>query len=324
MQDLLACRPILHSRDIEETRAFLDTRAMALELLGGERDRAGFAVHYNGVYLPSMWLGYLRYGCSVAVRVFPSRSDHWIHFPINGRISIAAEYGDIEYDPSRAAVTSPFDLYTLKSGPETARLSVYLHGDALARHLAALLDDTPNGPFRFEGAMALEEGFGRRFARLLHAVARDLGSDGMLANRLAIADFEQLVMTSLLLSQPHSHSEALRRRAVPIASRDVRRALEYMHEHAGEAVTLFDLVRVSGVAGRTLLKHFREHHGVSPMRYLRDLRMRRVREELLVRGTGNVSEVAARWGFAHLGRFAVDYRRRFGESPSATRARSAA
>src|SRR5688572_949320 len=246
MQDLLACRPILHSRDIEETRAFLDTRAMALELLGGAHDRAGFAVHYNGVYLPSMWLGYLRYGCSVAVSVFPSRSDHWIHFPINGRIEIAGE----DFDPGRAAVASPFDLYTLKSGPDTARLSVYLHGDALARHLAALLDDTPDSSLRFEGAMSLEEGFGQRFARLLHAVARDLGSDGMLANRLAIADFEQLVMTSLLLSQPHSHSEALRRRAVPIASRDVRRALEYMHEHAGEAMALGDLVRASGVAGR--------------------------------------------------------------------------
>jgi AraC-like DNA-binding protein len=31
-----------------------------------------------------------------------------------------------------------------------------------------------------------------------------------------------------------------------------------------------------------------------------------------------VSEIALRWGFGHFGRFAAEYRRRFGESPSQT------
>jgi AraC-like DNA-binding protein len=32
----------------------------------------------------------------------------------------------------------------------------------------------------------------------------------------------------------------------------------------------------------------------------------------------SVAEVAARWGFSHLGRFAAAYRKRYGESPSHT------
>jgi AraC-like DNA-binding protein len=32
----------------------------------------------------------------------------------------------------------------------------------------------------------------------------------------------------------------------------------------------------------------------------------------------SVAALAARWGFTHLGRFAVDYRRRFGTYPSQT------
>ena len=59
------------------------------------------------------------------------------------------------------------------------------------------------------------------------------------------------------------------------------------------------------------------------MLYLKEIRLRRVNEELLRRNSGNetVTAVAFRWGFNHLGHFTTDYKRRFGESPSATLAR---
>ena len=39
----------------------------------------------------------------------------------------------------------------------------------------------------------------------------------------------------------------------------------------------------------------------------------------------SITEIAGRWGFSHMGRFAVEYRKRFGEPPSQTlrRARNA-
>ena len=322
MAELLECQPILRTRDIEETRAFLDQRSILLGLPGGARERAGFDAKYNGVYLPSLWFGYLRYGAGVTLRVLPARRDHWIHFPIDGRIEIATEGRLSEYDPTRAAVTSPVEIYTVKSGPQTSRLSVFLHGDALTRHLAALLNDAADAPLEFADSIDLQGGFGPGFSRLLYAVARDFTSTGLLSSALIANDFEQLVMTSLLVSQPHNYYAALRARQVRIAPRDVRRALDYIHEHAAEPIALGDLVHASGVAGRTLLKHFRDAHGVSPIRYARNHRLQRAREELLRSSAGAVSEVALRWGFTHLGRFAADYRRRFGESPSATLARA--
>jgi AraC-like DNA-binding protein len=321
MQALLECRPILHSSDIEETRAFLAARAIRLELLGSARDRAAFAVRYNGIYLKSMWMGYIRYGSKVAAYVSPSRGDYWVHFPLHGRIEVAAGWDTLDCDPLHAAVTSPFDTQVLKSDPQTERLSLSVHGDALMRHLAVLLDDAPRAPLRLPRSLELEEGFGCGFARLLHAVADDFCRSGMLSNPLAANDFEQFVMTSLLLSLSHNYSDALRQRETCVAPRDVRRASEYIREHAAEPITLADLVQASGVAGRTLLQHFRDFYGVSPMRYLRNHRLQRVRDELLSESAGQVSEIASRWGFAHLGRFAAEYRRRFGECPSVTRAR---
>jgi AraC-like DNA-binding protein len=106
--------------------------------------------------------------------------------------------------------------------------------------------------------------------------------------------------------------------ATAIVPGGVKRAIEFMHANLGGDVTIADLAAVANVASRTLFKHFRDFTGVSPMRYLRERRLDRVREELERSADASVSDVAMRCGFAHLGRFAAAYRSRFGESPSAT------
>src|SRR3954454_9728610 len=99
--------------------------------------------------------------------------------------------------------------------------------------------------------------------------------------------------------------------------RHVRRALAYLRQHVAESVTLADLAAVAGVSERTLRRNFPRFIGLSPLAYLRRLRLTAVRNDLL-RGEGAVSRIAARHGFSHFGRFASAYRDCFGETPSAT------
>ena len=86
-----------------------------------------------------------------------------------------------------------------------------------------------------------------------------------------------------------------------------------------------DLIAVCHVSERTLRKHFRAFIGVSPLGFLRRLRLAAVRETLLqgTRGT-SVTEVATLHGFTHFGRFSLQYRQCFGETPSITLGRSRA
>ena len=100
---------------------------------------------------------------------------------------------------------------------------------------------------------------------------------------------------------------------------DVKRAIDHMRKNSGRKITMADLVSVCGVAERTLTKHFRAFLGLSPLSYLRRLRLAAVRETLISGASGaSVTKVATQYGFTHLGRFAVQYRRCFGEAPSAT------
>ena len=315
MRPLFERQTILHSRDFDKARAFLAARAIELDLGGRAGSVHGFEVRYNGIYFPGMWLGYIRYGAAVTARISPQRHDYWIQIPLRGRLesSVAGQC-----DRRHGIINSPVDVHVLRAEPEAARLSVCIHGDALTRQLAVLLGNTPGAPLQFCARIDLEHGYGRSLARVLRCAAVELERDGWFGDPAIAARFEDFVMTGLLLSQPSNYTRALRQRAQPIAPRDVRRAIEYLHENVSEPITLGDLVRECGIPGRTLLKHFQDFKGVSPMRYLRNLRLQRAREALEQRRVRQVSEAASRWGFVHPGRFSIEYRKRFGESPSTT------
>jgi AraC family ethanolamine operon transcriptional activator len=109
------------------------------------------------------------------------------------------------------------------------------------------------------------------------------------------------------------------------ALRTVRRAREFMGCRFGESITILDVCRNIGVSRRTLQFSFEKIMQVSPVQYLRLVRLNRARHLLreATPTTDLVGDVAFRCGFWHLSKFAQDYRRMFGELPSDTLRRSA-
>lgn len=107
--------------------------------------------------------------------------------------------------------------------------------------------------------------------------------------------------------------------------RDVKMAIKHMRAKLAQPVTVADLTRVCGVAERTLHKHFRVFVGLSPLGYLRQMRLAAARQRLLAPAENDrVTTIATRYGFDHFGRFSTQYRRCFGEPPSATLRRARA
>lgn len=107
--------------------------------------------------------------------------------------------------------------------------------------------------------------------------------------------------------------------------RDLVRALVWLRAHLHERVQLDHLASAAGTASRTLETHFRQFLGTTPLGWVRQARLTEARRALLAGGAEqSVTRVAVQSGFTQLGRFAVQYRRQFGEAPSATlrRARS--
>ena len=104
------------------------------------------------------------------------------------------------------------------------------------------------------------------------------------------------------------------------SDRDLEKAEAYILSHLGEQITLADLVTVSDTSVSTLLRTFRIHRGITPMKYVKQMRLEYAQRTLLAAepGTTTVTTVAMDHGFYQLGRFSADYRRVFGELPSET------
>jgi AraC family ethanolamine operon transcriptional activator len=100
----------------------------------------------------------------------------------------------------------------------------------------------------------------------------------------------------------------------------VQRATDYVLAHTDEPIFVERLCEVLGVSRRSLQYAFQHVLGTSPVEYLRAARLHGVRRELksTSRAKASIQDIAARWGFWHLGHFITHYRQLFGCRPSET------
>lgn len=105
-----------------------------------------------------------------------------------------------------------------------------------------------------------------------------------------------------------------------LRSMALHRADEFIADHSDESVRVSDLCRATGVSERTLRYTFLDKFGIAPKAYLmaRQLGLARRALRRADPHSDSVAEIAGRFGFWHMGQFAADYRRQFGELPSAT------
>jgi len=126
-----------------------------------------------------------------------------------------------------------------------------------------------------------------------------------------------------LLSTSLSNAAVIDTSRTAERSRAVAKAMAYISEKPGESVTVRDLCSKTEVALRTLNRAFRERFGIGPKAYLVRQRLSEVHAELFHAPADTlVADVANRHGFWHMGQFAKDYRKTFGELPSETLKRS--
>ncbi|MGH7116024.1 MAG: helix-turn-helix domain-containing protein [Stellaceae bacterium] len=160
----------------------------------------------------------------------------------------------------------------------------------------------------------------------LHAAAGRLAEEApeILANPDAARGLEQALIGAMVdcLGPRQEHESSLAQGQHAIVMRRFRRVLE---ENSEQPLFIPEICKAIGVSERTLRVCCQEHLGMSPKRYLLLRRMHMARQALRAASAdaGTVTDLATRYGFWQLGRFAVEYRWLFGEMPSATLHRQA-
>ncbi len=97
-------------------------------------------------------------------------------------------------------------------------------------------------------------------------------------------------------------------------------SMDLIHDNSADGLTIPGLCRAVGASERTLRYAFGEKTGVSPKAYIAAVQLNRARSELLEANArdSSIRHIASNHGFWHMGQFASDYRKMFGERPSDT------
>jgi AraC-like DNA-binding protein len=275
----------------------------------------------TGLRLGALTAGRLTYGRQVRLRTADAKNFH-VNIPLRGRAVSRNGTGEpVTTGPGEGLVFSPGAPAEISWSADCEQLCLMIPAGRLEAALEQLLGRSLRGQLAFDFAADLGSPLGQRWRTVLDLLVDELDHPTHVGcNPLVSQHLEGLVLDGLLLGQRHSHSDVAIGNSMVAMSATVRRAVGLIEERPSEPWTTVRLAAEVHLSVRALQEGFRRDLGTPPMAYLRQTRLRRAREQLLMaeRDATTVSAVAVGLGILHLGRFASAYREAFGESPSAT------
>ncbi len=185
------------------------------------------------------------------------------------------------------------------------------------QHFEELADAVCPSWYRPE-TMTVVEGDTARLHALRNAIVAQVNRPVVSPGDEEIANLVGELIAWIAESTRGARAERVSDHAVKV--RLAKIAQEFIEHHYRDGVRTEDLCRVTGVGVRHLQRCFRDYFDVTITEYVKTLRLEKARRELAAARPeeNSVTAIALRHGFKHLGRFSVEYRRRFGETPSRT------
>lgn len=260
------------------------------------------------VKLGRLGLGAISFGSSMHVDVESVDGYFLLMFCLSGQARVRTLHAAVDVDCNNAVLCAPGQPFDAWLSSDCEQFVLRIDADAFqAARCGAGAGFAP----RISIDSPPMQGW-------MHQLRTLTGSSALLDCARANADvarhMEELLIELLACALPRA---PLPEAAVVPAF--VRRAEEFIRAHAGEPLQLDDISRAAGVSPRTLRERFGMARGISPMQFLRDMRMKLAREALLTAGRhARIADIALACGFFHIGRFSVAYAKEFGEHPSAT------
>lgn len=307
------------SSDVEETHAY------AANLISDHRlivSGTGFGAKIKHTNCPGAQFIQMRFGATVRVEPDAIHDYFLLHVPLSGHSRLNHPNGDLYLSNSKAGITSADVPFEITWAPNCSKLIVLIAKEKVSRICFNVLGDEFRPPLLFEPKVDLLASSGSALLNLL--------SYGLSLNTLDRASkvftgscYEETLITHLLSFQPHNYSNSIKRETGSVLSPYyVKQAESFIEENLAQPITLTDIAEYCGVTTRTLTRGFRSYRNKTPISFLKERRLEKVRLDLQSGAVRSVAETAYSWGFTHLGRFARLYQEQFGERPNETTKRS--
>lgn len=289
----------------------------------GLESRDGRPLDFKLRYLASdrLTIGHLCYGADAELLVPPMVSCYHVNLTLHGATMVRQGGASASTAARKSGVVfTPMDPFTVRWSPDAVQYAIKVPRGSLEGQLSAMIGRPVPDPITFDLGFDLTSPSGQSLVAAVQHLRSELSRDGGIAKvPLVRAQLESYVLSQVLLVIPSNYHDLIVSPADVVRRRHVRLAMDFIEEHADEAITGPEIAKAACVSIRALQAGFHDELGMTPMAYLRNLRLDKAHADLLYGSSEmSVSAVATHWGFWHLGRFAEQYRRKFGVLPSET------
>jgi AraC-like DNA-binding protein len=266
----------------------------------------------------------LRFGCGITAELAPHEIDDRVAFamPTRGRTLLRLRGEEFATSDRCGVIIPAGPPAVIRFTEDCVTRTVVMNRHRIAEYCAKLLGREIGDPLAFEAQLRLDDATGQSWLRLVEYAATELADPRSLARRwpAACQQLEQMVMTGFLLSHSHTYSLALQQPQGAAAPYYVKRAEAYIEAHFMEPLSLAEIAAQAGVSARSLQNGFQNFRHMTPMAFLRRVRLEHAHRALLRADPthATVTDIAIGSGFSHMGEFASHYKRTYGVSPRET------
>jgi len=267
-------------------------------------------------------IGAYQLDISCAEAVAPPPGVVSVTVPLKGRVECSWDAPTLSgFESGNAFGMSPDMPMRLRAAGDSTILVLHLDTALVSEQMPAVFGDEaadlPNVPLSLSLTTSLGAAFWRRVASFWRALDREWAVQG---SAPIVHEAECALALDLVRAIASQTTDPASKTTGTIGAAGLRRAEEYLMANVGNAICLTDVCRETEVSVRTLSRSFASAHGLGPMGFLKQRRLEAANRALLAADPSetNVTDVALRYGFYQLGRFAVEYRRAFNEPPSQT------
>lgn len=315
----LSAHGAFQSTDLGQFRSYLSS-TYCDHKIHQKASACGLNAIHNRVPLTSMSLNYLQYGADVEIDPESFDEFYMLELPQTGSVQLKYGEQDLLNVPGRAVILSPERRIKSRWSADCGQRMIKIAKGSVEKVATILLGRVLPQTVVFDPMLDLGAHPGQSIQRLSTFLFDQYEVEpGVVALKDVSRELEQALITALLLGQPNTASEALEARCSSATPRHVKKVVDYIEEHLGEDISLAELVLISSVSQRALYSGFERFIGMPPNAYIRNRRLEKARDDLLLAdGSQTVAQIAMRWNFNHLGRFSTEYKKRFSESPSET------
>ena len=306
------------STDIEQVQSSVSSLITSHRLSLKKGLRQPLNTRLKHAKLGQISLMRLGYGADVCIQPEQLAGFYLLQVPQYGGAVVRCGSEKVESSPKVATVLNPnteIDMIWLANNEQLMLKIDRLLIERLAKSMHLPVPESGLlFPVRFEGHCTTNWQLMQRY---LIDCARH--ADEVSQSPLLVSQLEQLVATTFLETHKPISIFNTSTSFTKVLPKNIQLVKGYLYDCADQAIRVDELAALAGVSIRSLQLGFKEHFGMSPMQYLRQIRLDKARADLLDTSgkTPSVTEVALRWGF-HQGRFSALYRQRFGETPSQT------